>query len=134
MSRLDDLYALRKQIDAEIEREHAAVVRASKIRRTAINVLSRGSWNTRVFAAACEHYAVSGDDVLGTNRSRVVLDARHVAMWLMRDAGRTLVEIGEEMGKDHTSVMNGVRRVESTPGLLAVAVELRGLLTGEAAA
>ena len=134
MSRLDDLLALRNQIDKEIEIEHAAIERTRQIRRTAIVALTRGSWNTRVFAAVCAHYNVNGDLILGDTRDRRVLDARHVAMWLMRDAGRTYGEIGSEMGRDHSSVINACRRVDRTPRLLAGATEIRTLLTGEEAA
>lgn len=134
MSRLDDLLALRHQIDEEIEREHAAILRAKQLRKTAVVALTRGSWNTRVFAAVCAHYAIEGDLILGDSRDRYALNARHVAMWLMRDAGRTYVEIGEEMGRDHTSVINACRRVEANPPLLAIATEIRELLTGEEAA
>lgn len=131
MSRLDQLVALRRQIDAEIEREHAAIIRQQNLRRTALVAITRGSWNTRVFAAVCDHYDVDGDAVLGGSRSRAATDARHVAMWLMRDADRTLTEIGDEMDRDHTTVLNAVRRVDRTSDLLTVATEIRALLTGE---
>lgn len=134
MSRLDDLIDLRRQIDAEIERERVNAARATKLRRTALVAISRGSWTTRVFSAVCQHYDVSGDDVLSDARARYVINARHVAIWLMRDAGRTYSEIGREMGRDHTSVIHACRRVEGRPDLLAVAAEIRGLLTGESAA
>lgn len=134
MTRLDDLLELRRQIDAEIEREHAAMIRAQKLRRTALVAITRGSWSTRVFTAACDHFGVTGDDVLGDNRGTYAVNARHVAMWLMRDAGRTYPEIGREMERDHTSAIYAVKRVNKTPALLAVAVEIRALLTGEAAA
>ena len=134
MSRLEELVNLRTQIDAEIERERVAIARAKALRRTALAAITRGSWTTRVFAAVCQHYSVSGDDVLGDSRTRYITDARHVSFWLMRDAGRTYTEIGGEMGRDHTTVMNGVRRVDASPDLLAVAGEIRALLTGEVAA
>lgn len=131
MTRLEELITLRAQIDAEIERERIAAARARNLRRTALIAITRGSWNTRVFNAVCEHFNVTGDDVLGTRRTRYIMDARHVAFWLMRDAGRSLSEIGREMDKDHTTVMHGCRRVAKSPELLAVAAEIRTFLTGE---
>ncbi len=134
MSRLDDLYALRNEVDAEIEREHAAIIRARRLRDRAIVAITRGSWTQRVFNASCEHYGTSPDDVLSTRRDRVLVDTRHVAMWLMRDAGRTYPEIGNELGVHHSTVMNGIQRVNADERLLGTAVAIRTALTGEAAA
>ena len=134
MSRLDELYALRKQVDDEIEREHAAVRRARGLATRVVATVTRGSWSQRVFDASCAHFGVSADDVLGGRRDRVFVDARHVAMWLMRDADRSYPEIGNELGVDHTTVMNGVKRVEGDERLLATACAIRELLTGESAA
>jgi chromosomal replication initiation ATPase DnaA len=134
MSRLDELYALRKQVDDEIEREHAAITRARRLSCRVVAVTTRGSWSQRVFDASCHHFSVTADDVLSGKRDRVHVDARHVAMWLMRDAGRSYPEIGNEIGVDHSTVMNGVKRVEGDERLLATACEIRAALTGEAAA
>lgn len=134
MSRLDDLLALRRQIDEEIEREHAAIHRHQSLANRVTIATTRASWSQQVFNAACKHYGVTADDVLSGRRDRPTLDARHTAMWLMRDAGRTYPEIGNELGMDHTTAINGVRRVEGNARLLATAVSIRAALTGEEAA
>ena len=51
------------------------------------------------------------DAIYSSDRIRVVA-ARHVAMWLLRDAGMSLPAIGATLGRDHTSVPLRVRRVE----------------------
>lgn len=131
MTRLDQLRALRDEIDAEIERETIAAKRRAELMAKTAVVLTRGSWNTRVFAATCAHFGVTGDDLLGESRRRQTLDARHVAMWLMHHSGRAYAEIGRELGKDHTTAMNACKRVESRPDLLAAAGEIYRALTGE---
>lgn len=135
MSRLDELHALRKQVDDEIKREHAALARARRL-ATAVSVVAstRGSWSQRVFDASCAHFGVTADQVLSGRRDRIFVDARHVAMWLMRDAGRSFPEIGNELGVDHSTVMNGVRRVDGDERLLATGCAIREVLTGESAA
>ncbi|MYF77741.1 MAG: chromosomal replication initiator protein DnaA [Acidobacteria bacterium] len=50
--------------------------------------------------------------LVGKQRSNVLVLARHVAMYLCRKTtGRTLVEIGKEFRRDHSTVTYGVRRI-----------------------
>ena len=50
--------------------------------------------------------------LVGKQRSSVLVLARHVAMYLCRQTtGRTLVEIGKEFRRDHSTVTYGVRRI-----------------------
>jgi chromosomal replication initiation ATPase DnaA len=134
MSRLDDLIAIQREVTEEIHRERLALARERNLRIRAAATMTRGSWSTRVFYAACEHFGITPEKALDGSRDRTCVNARHVAMWLMRDAGRSYPEIGKEIGMDHTSVMSGVRRVESKPLLLETAQEIRAALTGEEAA
>lgn len=134
MSRLDDLIALQREVTEEIARERAAIARAKRIRTLAAATMTRGSWSTRVFYAACDHFGVTPEHALEKHHDQPSVRARQVAMWLMRDAGRSYPEIGRELGMDHTSCMNGVRRVEASALLLATAHEIRLALTGEDAA
>lgn len=134
MSRLDDLIALQREVTDEIARERAALARVKRIRTRAAATMTRGTWSTRVFYAACDHFGVTPEHALEKRHDQPSVRARQVAMWLMRDAGRTYPEIGKELDMDHTTAINGVRRVESSPLLLATAREIRAALTGEDAA
>ena len=50
--------------------------------------------------------------LVGKQRANVLSLARHVAMYLCRQTtGRTLVEIGKEFRRDHSTVTYGIRRV-----------------------
>ncbi len=130
-TRLDELISLRQELDVAIEHERATQAR-TRLLLTRVHVATtRGSWNTRVFAAACRHFDVTGDAVLSGARDRQTLAARHVAMWLMRDAGRSYTEIGRELGCDHSTVIHAVRRINADDPLLATAHMLRSALTGE---
>lgn len=129
MSRLDDLRNLAARLDQEIRREEAARARLTTLLEQVHVAVTRGTWNTRCFTVACHHFDVTGDALLGRGRDRATVDARHVAMWLMRDGGRPYAEIGRELGVDHSTVIYAVRRVNTDEQLLATAQALRSVLT-----
>jgi chromosomal replication initiator protein len=68
----------------------------------------------------CEALEVTPQQLLHGGRCKSLANARHIAMWVCREAtGASYPEIGKALGgMHHTSVMHGVRRVESTPRLL----------------
>lgn len=68
----------------------------------------------RAVALAARRNGVAAQSILTGDRRRDVVWARHVAMWLARRAGLSLPAIGRALGCDHTTVLNGVRRVDRT--------------------
>ncbi len=62
-----------------------------------------------------EHYKVRVPDLKSKTRTKPLVTARHVAMYLVKKhLDKSLVDIGRAFGgKDHTSVMNALRRIES---------------------
>jgi chromosomal replication initiator protein len=67
---------------------------------------------TRTVAQA---FRVKAKDVVGASRLRTVLIPRQVAMYLAREVAKLpLTEIGKHFGgRDHTTVMNAVRKIET---------------------
>lgn len=61
---------------------------------------------------AVSHY-VTLDDVLGESKSKVILPARFHCYRALREQGMSLKKIGRIMGRDHTTVLKGLRRVGS---------------------
>ncbi len=61
-----------------------------------------------------EHYNIRMSDMIGPKRQRAIARPRQVAMKLCKDlTTRSLPDIGRRFGgRDHTTVMHGVRRVE----------------------
>ena len=61
-----------------------------------------------------DHYKVRVPDLKSKTRTRPLVVARQVAMWLVKKhLDRSLVDIGRSFGgKDHTTVMNALRRIE----------------------
>ncbi len=61
-----------------------------------------------------EHYNIRLSDLIGPKRVRVLARPRQVAMYLAKQlTTRSLPEIGRRFGgRDHTTIMHGVRKVE----------------------
>jgi len=63
---------------------------------------------------AAEHFKVRVVDLKSKNRSRPLLIARQLAMYLIKNhLDKSLVEIGRAFGgRDHTTVMNSLRKID----------------------
>ena len=61
-----------------------------------------------------EHYNIRLSDMIGPKRVRNFARPRQIAMYLSKHlTSRSLPEIGRRFGgRDHTTVMHGVRRIE----------------------
>ena len=61
-----------------------------------------------------EHYNIRLSDMIGPKRVRTLARPRQVAMYLSKHlTTRSLPEIGRRFGgRDHTTIMHGVRKVE----------------------
>ena len=60
------------------------------------------------------YFGLSRDDLVSPNRSRPLTNARHIAMYLLRECtGQSLVKIGEIFGgRDHSTALYGINQVE----------------------
>jgi chromosomal replication initiator protein len=60
-----------------------------------------------------EHYNIKLSDMHSARRARAVARPRQVAMYLSKQlTSRSLPEIGRKFGRDHTTVMHAVKKVE----------------------
>jgi chromosomal replication initiator protein len=68
-----------------------------------------------IMAVTAQYYSVTIDDICGHSRSRVLVTARQIAMYLCRElTDLSLPQIGKTFGgKDHTTVMHAVRKVSA---------------------
>jgi chromosomal replication initiator protein len=68
----------------------------------------------RIIADVALETGVPRRDILGDARTKHIVDARHLAMWrVRRETGMSLPAIGREFNRDHTSVLNAIRRVDA---------------------
>ena len=68
-----------------------------------------------IMAVTAEYFAISIDDLTGSSRSRVLVGARQMAMYLCRELTElSLPKIGEKFGsRDHTTVMHAERKIRA---------------------
>lgn len=66
-----------------------------------------------IISAVCEYYGIRRTDVMSKSRKRNIAEPRQMAMALCRDlTTRSLPDIGDAFGRDHTTVINACRRVK----------------------
>ena len=68
----------------------------------------------RIVELVAERSRLSPKALVGPSRVANIAQARHLAMYLARQTGVTLVEIGRHFGgRDHTTVMHGCEKIEA---------------------
>jgi len=70
---------------------------------------------SQVIAQAASYFSLTIEDLCGPSRSRAMVTARHIAMYLCRELTElSLPKIGQQFGdRDHTTVMNAYRKIEA---------------------
>jgi chromosomal replication initiator protein len=102
------------------ERELRDLVRPLELKRVRIEEIQR---------IVARHYNVSRSDLLSSRRTANVVRPRQIAMYLAKTLTlRSLPEIGRRFGgRDHTTVLHAVRKIESligTDNALAAEIEV----------
>ncbi len=66
-----------------------------------------------IMAQTASYFSLSVDDICGSSRSRVLVNARQIAMYLCRELSElSLPKIGQAFGgRDHTTVMHADRKI-----------------------
>ncbi|MGP9803493.1 chromosomal replication initiator protein DnaA [Paracoccus sp. NSM] len=96
---------LRREITLEVAQECLADILRTNDRKVSIDDIQR---------KVAEHYNIRLADLIGPKRARNVARPRQIAMYLSKQmTSRSLPEIGRRFGgRDHTTIMHGVRKVE----------------------
>ena len=78
------------------------------------NGISRKSLTTKkIIDKVCKFYNVSRDDILSKSRTKDINHARQTACYLMKyQLKMSFPQIGREFSRDHTTIMNGVSKIE----------------------
>jgi chromosomal replication initiator protein len=68
-----------------------------------------------IMGQTAAYFGLSIEDLCGASRSRVLVTARHIAMYLCRElTDMSLPKIGQQFGgRDHTTVINADRKIRS---------------------
>ncbi len=92
-----------------------------------------------ILAEVSDYFRISIDDLCGPSRSRTLVNARQIAMYLCRElTDLSLPKIGQEFGgRDHTTVMHAERKIRQLIGerrsLFDQITELTGIIRKAAA-
>ncbi|MBI5535428.1 MAG: chromosomal replication initiator protein DnaA [Deltaproteobacteria bacterium] len=97
---------MRCQLDMDFARAELALAMPSRPQVTTVEHIQN---------AVCTHFHVNATEMLSHVRHRSVSKARHIAMYLCRQRLQcSFPEIGRAFnGRDHTTVMSAVRKVEA---------------------
>jgi len=70
---------------------------------------------TLIMGQTADYFGITLDDLCGANRSRLIVNARHIAMYLCRElTDLSLPKIGREFGgRDHTTVMSADKKIRT---------------------
>lgn len=73
-----------------------------------------------ILKAVCAYYSVKAADIKGKKRTKDIVIPRQVAMYLIKDLTNSpFMTIGDLLGgRDHTTIMHGVEKVESEISLM----------------
>jgi chromosomal replication initiator protein len=68
-----------------------------------------------IMAQTCAYFGLSIEDLCGSSRSRVLVNARQIAMYLCRElTDLSLPKIGQQFGgRDHTTVMHADKKIRT---------------------
>lgn len=94
-----------RPIDLDLAQECLSDILRTSEKRLSIEEIQR---------KVAEHYNVRLSDIIGPKRLRTIARPRQVAMYLSKHlTSRSLPEIGRRFGgRDHTTIMHGVRKIE----------------------
>ena len=100
---------LRREITLDVAQECLADILRTNDRKISIDDIQR---------KVAEHYNIRLSDMIGPKRVRNVARPRQIAMYLSKQlTSRSLPEIGRRFGgRDHTTIMHGVRKIEELAG------------------
>ena len=66
-----------------------------------------------IISQVCKFYSIDENVLRGTLKNKVTSEARQIAIYLIRKlTNLSLPDIGKEFGKDHSTILYGIRKVE----------------------
>ncbi len=107
------LNTLVARVGAEVA--HLTLDEAQAILRPHLAAPERRVTVDQIQKVVAEHYGLKQADLLSERRARAVARPRQTAMWIAKQiTTRSLPDIGRRFGgRDHTTVLHAVRRIES---------------------
>lgn len=115
------LLALREHHDFSVRRpkgwrpEPKATIQPAKPKRLWVSAVNQEGLRIRdIQGAVADHFELTEADILSTKRRRDFVRPRQIGYYLSKKlAQKSLPEIGRRFGRDHTSVLSGIRVIEA---------------------
>ncbi|HUX35651.1 MAG TPA: chromosomal replication initiator protein DnaA [Candidatus Paceibacterota bacterium] len=80
----------------------------------AVQTFTKRVSDVQIIKSVAEFYSVSVGDLSGKVRKKEIVEPRQVAMYLLRDIlDMSYPYIGEKLGKDHTTAIHAVRKINN---------------------
>ena len=97
---------IRKEVTLDVAKEQLSYLAATKPENVSID---------RIIKAVAEYFNISSGDIRGRKRTKNIAWPRQIAMYIINHLGEySMNEIGNEFGKDHTTVIYAIQKVEDS--------------------
>jgi len=87
------------------------------VRKQKLNLRQREAIANEIIAKVCIYYNITNEQIRGKKRYRTklpIVPARHMAMFIIKEKlNLTLKHIADLFGRDHTTVIHGIRSVKN---------------------
>ena len=88
---------------------------AESIVKKRVNIIKKKIDPTKIINVVSEHYNVSVSDLLSAKRSKDIVNARMMAIYLCRDLTElSLPAIGKSFNKDHSTIFYAISKISET--------------------
>lgn len=117
-----------KEINEELANEALKdIISNSRPKQITANIIKQ---------TVCEYYNLNFEDITANKRTKSVVYPRQIAMYLCREmTDLSLPKIGEEFGRDHTTIMHAHEKISSdlkvNPNLKGTIEEIKKKLDGK---
>ena len=78
----------------------------------------------RILKIVSDHFGISEEEMKGESRNADIVQARHYAMLMLRDAGLSYNKIGNMLNKGHDTVIYAVNRIQSNVDIYTIHREI----------
>lgn len=78
-----------------------------------------------------DFYGMEVDEITGAGRNQEQVRARFACAHLMRDTGMSLPSIGDELNRDHSSIIYALNNAGTLPGFSEDMMRLRSMVDGQ---
>ena len=97
---------VRKEVTLEVAKEQLSYLNATNYENVSID---------RIIKTVAEYFNISSSDIRGKKRTKNIAWPRQIAMYIINHIGEySMNEIGNEFGKDHTTVIYAIQKVEDS--------------------